>query len=62
MAILQVIAERHTATHPHAFTLRGSYLVTDALAGHFPFKLREGEEHVQGQAAHGSGGIELLRH
>src|ERR1700730_5215731 len=32
-AVLDVIAERHVAAHPHALALRGRNLVADALAG-----------------------------
>jgi hypothetical protein len=53
---------RSDSAHPHAFALRGSNLVTDALARHFPLELREGEQHVESQPPHGSGGVELLGH
>ena len=60
-AIVEVVAERHRATHPHAFALRSSDLVPDTLARDLPLKLRKGQQHVQRQPPHGAGGVELLR-
>src|SRR5690349_14994699 len=59
-SVLQTIAERHAATHPHALGLRGRNLVTDALAGDLALELGEGEKHVQRQASHAACRIELL--
>ena len=46
--------------HPHSFAFRGSYLVSDSFARNLPLKLCEGQQHVQGQSSHRTGGIELL--
>ena len=40
-AVLDVIAERHVAAHPHALFLRGRDLVADALAGDLALELGE---------------------
>ena len=61
LPILDVVAERRQAAHPHALLLRRGDLVADSLAGHFPFKLSKGEQDIQGQPPHACGGVELLR-
>src|SRR5271168_4894281 len=61
-SIALYVADRHEPAHPHALLLRRSDLVADALAGDFAFELCERQEHVQGEATHRSGGIELLSH
>jgi len=38
----------------------GCQFVSNALPGYFPLELGEGEQYVQGEAPHGSGGVELL--
>jgi hypothetical protein len=50
------------AAHPHAFPLRGGDLVANALAGDLSLELREGQQHIEGQAAHAGRGVECLRH
>jgi hypothetical protein len=62
LAVLDVVAERHVAAHPHALLLRRGDLVADALAGDLALELGEGEQHVERQAPHGGRRIELLRH
>jgi hypothetical protein len=47
LAVLDVIAERRQAPHPHALLLRGRDLVADALAGHLALELREREQHIE---------------
>ena len=43
--------------------LAGSHhLVAGALGDDLPLELREGEQDVQGQLAHGAGGVQLLGH
>ena len=61
-AVLDVIAERHVAAHPHALLLRRRDLVADALAGDLALELGEREQHVERQAPHGGRRVELLRH
>lgn len=61
-AVDNVISQWRRATHPHALTLARRQLVAYALTGDFAFELREGQQHVKRQPAHGSGGVELLRH
>ena len=60
LALDHVITERWMAPHPHAFLSRCRDLVADALAGHLTLELGEGEQDVEGEAAHGGGGVELL--
>jgi hypothetical protein len=48
LSFLDVITERHRASHPHALALGGSNLVATPLSGHFLFELREGEKDIQG--------------
>ena len=62
LSVFRVVAERYVATHPHAPAFGGGNLVSDPLAGDLAFELREGQEDVQGQPAHGRGGVELLGH
>jgi hypothetical protein len=58
----EVVPKRDRTSHPHAFSLGGGDLVPDALAGHFPFELGEGEKHIEGKPPHGGGGVELPGH
>ena len=60
-AVLDVVAKWRHAAHPHALALAGGDLVADALAGHLPLELGEGQEDVQHQPPHRRGGVELLR-
>src|ERR1700724_3591231 len=60
LPVPKLVAEGNDSPHPHALALRGSNLVTDALARHFPLELREGKQNVESQPSHGSGGVELL--
>ena len=60
--VLDVIAERHIAAHPHALCLRRGDLVADALAGDLALELGKGEQHVEGQAPHRSHSVKLLGH
>jgi hypothetical protein len=57
---VEVIAQRNIASHPHAFLFRGGDFVADTLTGYLSLKLSEREQNIEGQSAHGSGGIELL--
>src|SRR4029077_9470876 len=41
-AVLDIVAERHVAAHPHALFLRRRDLVADALAGDFALELGKG--------------------
>ena len=56
-----VVAQRDHTAHPHAFPFGGGYLVPDPFTGDFPFELGKGEQDIQGESAHGAGGIKLLR-
>jgi hypothetical protein len=49
-AVLDVVAERHIAAHPHALGLRRGDLVANALAGDLALELGKGEQHVERQA------------
>ena len=57
-----VIAQHGIAADPFAFAPRGAHLVARALRDHLPLELGKREQDVQRQAAHGTGGVELLRH
>ena len=60
LALPHIVAQRHDATHPDPLPLGGGDLVADALAGDLALELGEGQQHVQGQASHAGGGVELL--
>ncbi len=60
LAVLDVVAERRPAAHPHALLAGGGELVPDALADHLPLELGEGEQDVERQPAHRGGGVERL--
>ena len=59
-AVLDVVAQRRDAAHPHPFALGGGDLVADALTGDLALELREGQQHVEHQPPHRGGGVELL--
>src|SRR6266516_4028796 len=59
-AVLNVIAERDGASHPHALAAGGGELVADALAGDLALKLGKRQQHVEGEPAHRGRGVELL--
>ena len=61
LAVLDVVAERHEAAHPHALLPGGGKLVADALADDLALELREGEQDVERQPAHRGRGVERLR-
>ena len=61
LPVLDVIAKRRQAAHPHALLLGCGNLVADALAGQFPLELGKGQQHVQGQSPHARACVELLR-
>jgi hypothetical protein len=46
---------------PLSFFPRGRHFVLCALGDDFAFELREGQKDVQGEAAEGTGRVELLR-
>jgi hypothetical protein len=60
LSIFDVITQRYRAAHPHALALGGSDFVPDSFASHLTFELSEGEQNIQSQSSHRSGGIELL--
>ena len=60
LAVFNVIAESCPSAHPHTLLLGESELVPNPPTGHLPFKLGKGEQDIEGQAPHASGGIELL--
>src|SRR5438105_3687370 len=59
-ALARVIAERHTAAHPHALLFRGRDLVADALAGDFALELGKGQQHIERNARLGLNPLTLL--
>src|SRR3984893_14466478 len=61
LAVLRLIAERRHPPHPHPLLLRGGDLVANALADDLALELREGQQHVEGQAPHRGCRVELLR-
>src|SRR3984957_19760407 len=48
-AVLDPVAQRNHATHPHPLLFRGGDLVPDSLARDLPLELGEGQEHIEGQ-------------
>src|SRR5882724_11930800 len=60
LSILGVIAERRHAADPKTLALGSRNLVPDALGGDLALELGEREQHVQREASHGGGGVELL--
>jgi hypothetical protein len=60
-AVLHPIPERRYPAHPHPLLLRGGDFVADALSDDLTLELRKGQQNVQGQAAHRSRRVELLR-
>ena len=61
LPVLDPVAHRHEAAHPHAALAGGGDLVADALADHLALELGEGQQHVQRQPAHAGRGVEGLR-
>ena len=61
-ALLDPVAQRDYAAHPHSLLFRSRDLISDPLAGDFPFELGEGQEHVKGQPSHARRGVERLGH
>jgi len=61
-SILDVVAQRWNAAHPHALALGGGDLVADALPCDLSLKLGKRQKHVEGEATHAAGGVELLRY
>ena len=59
-AVLDLVAQRRPAAHPHALLARGRELVPDALADHLALELGEDEQDVERQPAHRGRGVELL--
>jgi hypothetical protein len=55
-SILDPVAQRDHAAHPHPLLLGSGDLVPD------PLELGKGQEHVQGQASHAGRGVERLGH
>ncbi len=60
LSLVDPIAERRVAAHPHAAGPGCRELVPDPLADHLALELGEGEQHVEGQPAHRGGGVERL--
>ena len=59
LPVLDPVAERRAAAHPHALHAAGAELVADALGRHLPLELGEGEQHVEGQPAHRGRGVKV---
>src|SRR5215212_1731255 len=51
-AVLDVVAERRPAPHPHAAGTGGRELVPDPLPDHLPLELGKGQQYVEGQPPH----------
>ena len=60
LAVLNIQPQRRQAAHPHALLFGSSNLVADTLARDLPFKLRKGQEHIEGQPAHAGCRVEGL--
>ena len=59
-SVIGIVSQGHRPTHPHALLLGGRDLVADTLGRDLTFELGKGEQHVQRQAPHRVGGVELL--
>jgi hypothetical protein len=60
LTVVDVVAERRPAAHPHAAGARGGELVANALADHLALELSEGEQDVQRQPPHAGRCVEVL--
>src|ERR1700722_4149968 len=61
-AVLDPVAQRDYAAHPHSLLFRSRDLISDPLARDFPLELGEGQQHVKGQPSHAGRGVERLGH
>lgn len=48
---LDIVPERRRSAHPHALFLASRDFVPNTLTHDLPLKLREGKQHVEGQAS-----------
>src|SRR3974377_1849619 len=60
LPVLDVVAKRRKATHPHALLLGCSDLVADTLTGDLALELSKREQYVQGKPPHRGRRVELL--
>jgi hypothetical protein len=58
--LANVVAQCYRAVHPHPPALGSGDLVPNPLSGDLALKLRERQEHIERQAAHRAGRVELL--
>src|ERR1700733_3438847 len=61
-AVLDPVAQREHAAHPHPLLLRSGDLVPDPLARDLPLELGEGQQHIERQPSHARRGVERLGH
>ena len=61
LAVLDLIAQRNVAAHPHAAFARGSDLVANALADDLTLELGEGQQNVEREPPHRRRRVERLR-
>jgi hypothetical protein len=61
-AILDPVAQRDYAAHPHSLLFRSRDLISDPPARDLPPELGEGQQHIEGQASHAGRGVERLGH
>ena len=47
LPVIEIVTQRHCATHPHALLLRGGDLVADPFSRNLPFELGEGQQDVE---------------
>ena len=62
LSVLDLVAERRPAAHPHALLAGGRDFVADALADHLALKLGEGQQDIERQPTHRARRVERLGH
>jgi hypothetical protein len=61
LPVVDPVAHRHEAAHPHAPLAGGGDLVADSFADHLALELGKRQQHVQREPAHAGRGVEGLR-
>ena len=61
-AILDPVAQRDHASHPHSLLLRSGDLISDPLPCDLPLEPGERQQRVKGQTSHAGRSVERLGH
>lgn len=62
LGVDHVVAEQRHAPDPLSLAAGGGDLIAGPLADHLTFELGKGQQYVEHQPSHRTGGVELLRH